>query len=372
MTKLNQIATALFLFLLGSTYSFATHITGGELIYECLGNNNYKIVLKLYRDCMYGEAGFDDPCNISVWDGSMTLVTHLEVPFTGSTQLPYIAADTNWVPLGSECVEVATYTIISNIPASPTGLTFAYQRCCRTGSIINMLDPLTLGSTYWEEVPSVDLCNNSPSFINHPPLALCINRPMSFSHAATDLDGDSLVYYFCNSYNGANPSSPQPIIADPPPYDFIPYQLPYTNTNPLPGLPAIAINELTGQITITPSSLGNFMVAVCCDEYRNGNLIGSHHSDFRYTVAECPYGIGIEESYNEKFLVYPNPAQDLIFINGTQEFSMEIYNLMGQLVYASSNEEANFKLFITEYPTGIYNCRINSEGLYYWQRFIKN
>ena len=54
-----------FLILLGialySEKANATHIVGGELYYQCLGNDQYRITLNVYRDCYNGVPPFDDP-----------------------------------------------------------------------------------------------------------------------------------------------------------------------------------------------------------------------------------------------------------------------------------------------------------------------
>ena len=31
--------------------TFASHLVGGTMTYECLGGDNYEITLTLYRDC---------------------------------------------------------------------------------------------------------------------------------------------------------------------------------------------------------------------------------------------------------------------------------------------------------------------------------
>ena len=64
---------AIFLFgilLLGFSNSKATHIVGGELNYECLGNDTYEISLTVFRDCFNGNpnAYFDDPASIGIFD----------------------------------------------------------------------------------------------------------------------------------------------------------------------------------------------------------------------------------------------------------------------------------------------------------------
>ncbi|HOJ90147.1 MAG TPA: hypothetical protein PLH86_03560, partial [Saprospiraceae bacterium] len=62
-----------FLFTLSIIFSFfnqafGTHIVGGNFSYKCLGNNDYEISLTLRRDCQNGQAQFDDPANITIYD----------------------------------------------------------------------------------------------------------------------------------------------------------------------------------------------------------------------------------------------------------------------------------------------------------------
>ena len=54
--------------------SFARHITGGEIFYEYIGpggtagTSNYKITLRLFRDCFSGGATLDPTVNIGIFD----------------------------------------------------------------------------------------------------------------------------------------------------------------------------------------------------------------------------------------------------------------------------------------------------------------
>lgn len=286
----------------------------------------------------------------------------MEIPFSGSTLLPYVSADTNWVPLGYECVEMATYITTVTFPQSITGYVFAYQRCCRTGSILNLVDPLLLGGTYWEQVPATALANNSPIFNSVPPLVLCINRPMTFNHAATDLDGDSLVYHLCGVYEGANQADPYPLITSPPPFVSATFQAPYSAPFPLPGSPMVTIDSITGVVQVTPTALGNYMVGICCDEYRNGTYLGTHHSDFRYTVAECPYGIGINEENLINVHLFPNPATEIIRFESDEIFKLVIFDVMGKEMYSSTNENAQHNIDISNWSNGIYYYQLMSKG----------
>src|SRR4030095_10238138 len=83
--------------------TFATHIIGGEMSYICLGSDNYEITLKLYRDCYNGQAPYDNPTNIFVFDATGLIVQTLPISFNSSDTLnaqtncaafiPYICAE---------------------------------------------------------------------------------------------------------------------------------------------------------------------------------------------------------------------------------------------------------------------------------------
>jgi gliding motility-associated-like protein len=170
---------------------------------------------------------------------------------------------------------------------SINGYIFAYQRCCRNASILNVFDASNVGGTYWEQVPDTIPCNSSPRYTNFPPIALCINRPLVFDHSATDPDGDSLVYYICTPYEGATSTDAQPLVTSAPPFTNVSYNAPWTALNPITASPPLAIDPVTGELTLTPTQLGRFVVAICCDEYRNGVLIGTHSRDFQFNVVDC-------------------------------------------------------------------------------------
>src|ERR1039457_2627722 len=59
----------LLFFILVSMQAYSSHIVGGELSYDCLGGNNYRITLKLYRDCSNpANALFPSYPELQVWD----------------------------------------------------------------------------------------------------------------------------------------------------------------------------------------------------------------------------------------------------------------------------------------------------------------
>lgn len=358
-----------FLFILITLYFtktniYSTHVIGSELSYECMGSYTYKISVKVYLDCDSGAVSYDNPLRITVFNGdpSPSYIDVFEIPFSDITFLPFVSPDTNWVPSGYFCAWVVNYTSTITLTPSSSGYIFAYQRCCRTNTIVNIIDPANTGLTVFERVPSSDLCNNSPSFNVDPPVVLCVNRPMTFDCSATDPDGDSLVYHLCSPYNGATPTDPQPYITSFPPFDPIVFTPPYSATNPINGSPALSIDPLSGIATITPTVLGNFVIGVCCDEYRGGVLIGSHLRDFRYSVTACPYGIGIQNYESIYCEIYPNPTKDFVQFKSDQEFDVMVFDMVGKLVYQSTTANQLQTISTIEWTSGVYNFRAYSSN----------
>ena len=66
-----------FFFFLFSKSLFATHIVGGEVGYRCLGNNNFEITLRVFRDLFNAADGayFDDPATIGVYNREGILIS---------------------------------------------------------------------------------------------------------------------------------------------------------------------------------------------------------------------------------------------------------------------------------------------------------
>ena len=130
--------------------------------------------------------------------------------------------------------------------------------------------------------------NSSPTYNNFPPLFLCVVDTFYFDHSATDLDGDSLVYYMCDptdEYSG-NVNTAPPFVGNSPVIPIIPWQGGYDAGQPL-GLPPLVIDPQTGMMTLTPQQLGQYVVGVCVDEYRNDTLIGTVKRDFQFNIAQC-------------------------------------------------------------------------------------
>lgn len=314
--------------------SYATHIIGGEMYYDCLGNNQYKITLKVYRDCYNGEAPYDNPANITVWTGNGGFHSNISIPFPGSTYVPFVAGNPCFQAPPTVCVQEAVYTTTVALPPSPSGYILAYQRCCRNNTIINLINPQSTGATYTATIPPSGplVCNNSPRFKNFPPIALCVGDALQFDHSATDPDGDSLVYELCATYSGGTPTSPMPVPTSAPPFDQIIFQNPYSVTYPIASNPPLTINPITGELNVKPTQLGQYVVGVCVREYRNGTLIGTHRRDFQFNVVNCIVNVNADILLPQSL----NPLADNLFLS-CGEYQVLFSNIgnssIGNLLY---------------------------------------
>jgi len=288
---MKRIFLLVFTLICTTTVLRGTHIVGGEITYKCLGNDQYEISLTVYRDCYTGIPWFDDPASIGVYDTNWNLVRNILVSWDTSSNdtLPILLENPCLVAPPDVCVNGTTYRTVQTLPFKAGGYTLVYQRCCRNQLIKNIPNPLAVGISIIAHLSEQTMleCNSSAAFNKWPPVAICVNYPIDFDHSATDPDGDSLVYRLCTPLNGATQQNPQPVPPNKGPYQEVVWNNPpYSLANVLGGDP-LTIDSATGFLTGIPNTLGNFVVGVCVDEYRDGMLISTTRRDFQYNVADC-------------------------------------------------------------------------------------
>lgn len=305
-TLVFKVFSIAILLTLGSSIQ-ARHIIGGEVTYEYIGTNAagqniYRFTMKIYRDCLGGGAGYDNPAQIAIYRGNINKSVLYEafsvaspsirsltpVPPPCVTQLPVV------------CVEEGIYTFTRALPVINESYFIVYQRCCRNQTIRNIVNPGDIGATYYVELTPAaqQLRNNSPKFKNFPPIIICANVPLVFDHSAEDAEGDFLTYSLCPALQGGGPLLISPgltscngAVPTPPcgpPFDQTPYVVPtYTAANPMGGAPPLAIHPQSGILTGTPTTLGQFVVTICLQEYRGATLLSEVRREFQFNVAEC-------------------------------------------------------------------------------------
>lgn len=133
------------------------------------------------------------------------------------------------------------------------------------------------------------LPNSDPAYDQVPPLFLCAGTSFSYDHAATDIDGDSLVYSFYTPYDGDNNVGPLDPTFTNNVANFTPVSWVngYSASNPMGGTP-LTLNSKTGLLEGTPTALGQFVVGIMVKEYRNGKYMSQTIRDFQFNVVSCP------------------------------------------------------------------------------------
>jgi gliding motility-associated-like protein len=282
----------LIVFILAFAVANASHIVGGDFYYEYLSGDKYRITMKLYVDCYNGIPGAisdDQNAYFGIFDAEDgTLIDTLKVERTGPIHL-YGAVYKCVIDPGNVCVDQYNYLFDLDLPKRKGGYIIAFQRCCRNTTIKNIINPTYTGATYWVHVPDRNLVavDNSPVFKKFPPIYVCNNFPLTFDHSAEDKDGDSLSYELYQPFLGANSTGPRPPLPKNPPYKNVVWSSPYSTADQMGGNPILAIDKLTGQLTVTPNTIGQFVIGVLVKQWRNGVLIGETLRDYQFNVVDC-------------------------------------------------------------------------------------
>lgn len=283
--------------------AFATHYMGADVTYTCAPapNNNpcvYRILHKTYYDCR-GAATTPLPgpspqpslnitstCGMPTQIGGWVAVSYTEVtpicPDT-STACTDPFATLNGV---TEQIYYGDFDFCS-LPAGCV-VTIGWTSCCRNNTITSLTNPggdgmyLTTNITVGQNP-----CNNSPQFNFRPVPYICLGLPYTFNQGATDSDGDSLSYALvpCNSTTTPTPVS---------------YGPGYSATAPLGPSATVILNPVTGDLTITPTTMQVGVICIQVTEWRNGVAINTVTRDMQVTVINCtgtpPTSTGINGS----------------------------------------------------------------------------
>lgn len=349
------------IFLFTNLYIYASHIVGGEIYYDYLGNNDYKISIVLYRDCNSTGALYDDPLSLGIFNDNKVLLYNIPVTFPGSTNIPITFSNPCVTPPNDICIEKGVYSKIINLPPIIGGYHLSYQRCCRGPNVVNINNPDNTGLTLTAHIPGIEtnLTNNSsPRFTGYPPTLLCAGEELVFNHSAIDLEGDELVYSLEAPYSGANSEVPMPSPPPSQPYNQVVWKTNYQSTNPLGPNSTISINSITGILTVTPSQTGLFVVGIRVTEYRNGVVIGYTTRDFLFRVIDCQITLKAEIPLQEEMNYFISYCQGLTVTFDNNSFGATNYNWDFGVTSTNSDVSTQFEPTYTYPQPGTYQVRL--------------
>lgn len=304
----------------------AKHIIGGDVFYECvsLDTINRRVKLhfefQMYRDnrcsvngedCAYFDGdsrgnsnnqGAEFGVYRSDGRGSWVFVTS-----TGPIRPESIR---KVPPNDPPClitppaidVERGVYEFDLELGIINQNYLIAYQRCCRSESISNLVNPGDFGAVFSVEITpeAINTCNNSPVFNEFPPLIVCAGFELEYDHSASDKEGDQVIYEYCTPLSSGGPNGmasrrdcnrtpvPDPSACTPDGFRRVQFLSPsFTTTSPMGGSPVVSIDPNTGLVSGIPTIVGEHVLAVCANEYRDGVLLSTIRRDFQFIVSIC-------------------------------------------------------------------------------------
>jgi len=305
MTSLLRIRHTylLILALLGFGQSKATHIVGGEIMYQYLGSDYYEVTMYLFIDCYNGADGAiqaDATAYFAVFDGNSKSLLDgypILVSRTGPVRITKVNYNCIKSAPANACVDKYQYKTTMHLPPITGGYYISFQRCCRNNTISNIVNPENTGANYWTHVPDARTLpnkkpNSSAFFKSLPPNFICTNTILKFDHSAIDLDGDSLAYDLFTPYYAADPNKNRPDNGsqgyfDQPPFRQLSFNSGYTYDYPIDGNPGLTIDPEDGRIWMIPTKEGQYVVGIRVREYRKGVLISETKRDYQFNVGQC-------------------------------------------------------------------------------------
>jgi len=303
MLKLVRKAALLLTLALAPYISSASHLMGGNLNYEYIGQNvngNYQfnVTLTIFRYCTGATSQLPTSQTLGIYQddisnptGNKLRVLQQALPLISQQNIVPPTANASCTFVSNVCVEQGVYQAIITLPDNINGYYLIADRCCRNNNIDNLFNPGNTGQAYYATMPAPSQINNSPVFATAPVPYLCAGDTFSILNQAFDADGDSLVYQFVTPYAGISSQgtpAPNPPLSYTWPVPTVTYNPTYSVTDPFGPGGSATLDSATGLASYYAPALGFYVIAVEVSEYRNGILIGVTRRDLQIIVITCP------------------------------------------------------------------------------------
>lgn len=255
-----------------ATNTKASHNYGGEITYEWVSSSMYNVTVKLYTDCIGLPPGNSININYSSVNCAInqprTLFKISTIDISQVCDTMLLACNGGTLPGLYETVYQGTITALTPC----TDWVLSYDFCCRA-------TPTNIGTTnanFHIETTldnTVHLNNKSPYFADSPRWMIPVNGMNLINAGAYDADGDSL-HFSLIAPKSSNTTS-------------IVHSAGHSAVQPFSGM-STTIDPNTGIISTMTPNVGQYLLCVKVDEFRNGQLISSVKRDFTTNVYVDP------------------------------------------------------------------------------------
>lgn len=279
---------------------YATHLLGGEIVWECRPNGRYRFTLVLYEECAPGSA--------SIGTGTQTLQTN-----AGAAIQCFFVSLNEVVPScytgTSDCASATSgegrmekYVFRSNdiqLNGVPPvgGWYFTWSSCCRPGTVDNLNGPggtgYTLRAIMYPYTPpgstaplsagspgNPSCFDSSPNFLEDPQVLGCSGVDITYNNLGYDPDLDSLYYSWAMPWDDG--------FGFPPP--GVSFATGYSFNSPLPsgaGSTPATVNGETGEVSFNSALAGSWATCIKIEEWRCGQLVGEIYRDIPIVTLNC-------------------------------------------------------------------------------------
>jgi hypothetical protein len=283
MKKQIQLLFTILILMLNISSLSAAHILGGELSHEYIGNNEYIVTAKLYRDCN----GIAAPSSITIrreypgvyQDIQIQMISVDDITPVCPTEPTVCSGVTGAVHGIEQYVYQGIITVSNGALLFEPYILFSWNTCCllNNNSISGMNQYLYLYSIdYLQNY----LGNNSPLLSKGTPIFnASIGDDVIQGSMTNDVEKDSIVYSLMDCLNSIDTDPSNSF------YDYHPYNTGYSGTQPFSTASGVTIDNSTGNIRFTPTIAETSLLCVKVEEYRNGVKISEKNINSVMVVA---------------------------------------------------------------------------------------
>lgn len=289
MKAIRHLLLLLFVgFLQNFNTASASHIIGGELSYEYLGNQQYVVTAKLYRDCSSTIAPFAQ-IYISVIEESINYSGGVSCSMVSTTDVTQVCASEPTTCSGISTavygVEVITYQGTITLPSPSdynfpnTHVLFKWEDCCLSNNSTLGNVNFYIYATAYTYQDLEDSTYSLPISTTAPVFNTCVGSDIVQGNTLNDTDGDSLFYSLSGLPTSISFNIDNIVIHS--------YNNGYSATQPIMTTGSINVESATGNMSFQPSTVEAGIFNTKIEEYRNGRKLSEKNIFQLLTVSAC-------------------------------------------------------------------------------------